>query len=87
MKLVWFAAGVALATGAVANAEDEAASNPEEKVVCRTEKLTGSRTKVKRVCMTKAQWDALAEQTRKGMDDFSRNAGQPPPTKNPYGPG
>jgi hypothetical protein len=88
MKLLWIVAGAVLATGTAASASDEdSGAPPEEKLVCRTEKVTGSRTKVKRTCMTKAQWDELAERTKKDMDDFSRNAGQVPPPKNPYGPG
>ena len=87
MKLLWIVAGVALATGSVAIAQDDDDASKSEKVICKTKKVTGSRTKVKRTCMTKAQWDELAERTKKSMDDFSRNAGQVPPAKNNLGPG
>jgi hypothetical protein len=82
MKLIWMLAGIALTAGTIAHAEDEA-DVTKEKLVCRTEKLTGSRTKVRRICMTRAQWDEVAQQTKKGLDDFSRSASQPPPPKDP----
>jgi|GEM_PF-1313977 len=56
-----------------------------EKKVCRTEKVTGSRTKRNRVCMTQAEWDELADQTMKNMSDFSRASGRAPKQSSPFG--
>lgn len=52
------------------------ATSKKDKVVCRSEKLTGSRTKVRRICMTLEQWDQLAANTRNSMDEASRTAGR-----------
>lgn len=45
----------------------------QEKKVCRTQKITGSLTRRIRTCMTQAQWDRLAEGTRRGVDEFVRD--------------
>ncbi|KPL67719.1 hypothetical protein SZ64_06060 [Erythrobacter sp. SG61-1L] len=62
------------ATG-VSAAEGESQEAPKkEKMICRKDKVTGSRTKVNRICMTKAQWDQQAAATKKGLDEMGRNA-------------
>ncbi len=50
---------------------DQAAE--QEKRICRTEKLTGSLTRRIRTCMTKAEWDRLAEGTQRNTDRFARD--------------
>jgi hypothetical protein len=75
MKLLWMVAGIALASATVATAADEESEDPGAKVVCKTEKVTGSRTKTKRTCMTQKEWDELASQSRQGMDRINSQAG------------
>ena len=48
-------------------AEKQAAPQTEE-LICRTEKVIGSRAKKRRICLTEKQWRAVA---RKG-GDFAR---------------
>ncbi|GEM_PF-880798 len=60
-----------------ASAEDEVLSEEDsrlQEVTCRTENVLGSRTRVNRVCMTRAEWNRLHEETRRGADRMSRNA-------------
>ena len=71
------------ATGALAAAPDADGAKPEasepakkEKKVCRSEKMTGSLTRVRRVCLTESEWRRLSEVTRKGVDDVVRSASQ-----------
>jgi hypothetical protein len=45
-----------------------------QEVTCRTEPVLGSRTRVNRVCMTRAEWNQLAQETRRGQDQMMRNA-------------
>jgi hypothetical protein len=45
-----------------------------QEVTCRTEPVLGSRTRVTRVCMTRAEWNRLAQETRRGQDQMMRNA-------------
>jgi hypothetical protein len=45
-----------------------------EKKICRTEKSTGSLTRRTRICMTRAQWEALSARTRQGVQDFQNSA-------------
>ncbi len=47
----------------------------KEKKVCRSEKVTGSLTKVRRTCMTQAQWDKLAADSQKAHAETVRGAG------------
>lgn len=71
---------LAAATAATPPAEPAAATppateKPAEKMVCRKERVTGSLTRVRKICMTQRDWDTLASNTRKSMDDLRGNAG------------
>lgn len=46
----------------------------KEKRVCKSEKITGSLTRVRRVCMTQREWDQLSESAQRGVNDISRDA-------------
>ena len=73
------------AWSASASAGDE--KKPEsdkEKVICKSDTVTGSRLKKKRICMTRSQWQALADRTKQDIDNFSRASGaSAPQAKNP----
>lgn len=65
----------AAADSAAAAAAAAATEAPKkEKLVCHTDKMTGTRTKVRRICRTQAQWDEIYENTRSGMNNFSRGS-------------
>ena len=53
--------------GTVANAADTKA--PGSKLVCKSEAKTGTRFP-KKTCMTKAEWDAATEQSRKDASEL-----------------
>lgn len=80
MKFTHAIALCALATAGVAIAADPEQTEIKDpkkdpdKVICKSEKMTGSRTKTRRICMTRAEWDGLSRATKKGMDDFNRSA-------------
>lgn len=78
MKTIPLLAMIALvstAGAAAAQTDQDQANHPKkEKQICRSEPVTGSRTKVNRVCMTLEEWNKLAEQTRNSMDSISRDA-------------
>ncbi len=75
MKRIILAAAIALAaSGAAASAQDNDEAAQKEKTICKTQKVTGSRTQVRRVCMTQAQWDEQRRNTKRGLDDMTRNA-------------
>jgi hypothetical protein len=57
---------------AVAPASQVAA--PKEKKICHSEKMTGSLTRVNRICMTAAEWDKLAENTNDGVNDYVKQS-------------
>jgi hypothetical protein len=72
------ATAAALMTGAYALAEEpaKAPDAKQEKKICKTEKLTGSLTRVRRICMTRTEWDKLAEGTNRDIDALARDANQ-----------
>jgi len=62
------------ATGAAAAEPkgDEAKQEKQEKKVCKSEKITGSLTRVRRICMTQREWDQVSEASRRGVNDLDR---------------
>ena len=68
-------AALALAVpGAALAAEDSDSGEKKEKKICRSEKVTGSLTRVNRVCLTQSQWDALHSDTREKLNHMQRSA-------------
>jgi len=62
-------------TGHATTGQAEADQNAESaEVVCRTERVTGARSRSNRICMTRAEWAELSRSTQKGISDFTRNA-------------
>ncbi|MBO9574618.1 MAG: hypothetical protein J7494_02665 [Sphingobium sp.] len=59
------------------NAKAENAEPAKEKKICKTERMTGSRTRVTRICMTSEQWDKLAEATAKSVNDINAYQNRP----------
>jgi len=78
MKIMNLLLPVALMSGGVVFAAEPKVEQPEvdkkQKIRCKSEKMTGSRTKTRRVCMTVQQWEDQADATKKGMDEFGRSA-------------
>jgi len=60
------------ATGAAASVPAQQAAEEEEKI-CKTERVTGSRTRTQRICLTEAQWRELAASTKNSIDRYSQN--------------
>ena len=78
MKRLAIAAAAAVlmtATGGAEEPRDDREAE-QEKRICRSEKMTGSLTRVRRVCLTESEWRRLSEVTRKGVDDVVRSASQ-----------
>ena len=65
-------AAEALEEGAVA--EDENALDPD-KMICKRQKVTGSRIAGRKVCMTRREWQAQADQARQSVDRFVNQSG------------
>lgn len=76
----FIAGAVALLTATAAFAQNssqsQASADPAEKKICKTERMTGSLTRSTRTCLTKAQWDQVAEETRRHVDQLDRNASE-----------
>lgn len=85
LKLVLAVGLATLATTGPLSAEstNTDAKASKEKEVCRTQTVTGSLTRKRRICMTQQQWDELAAQTKKGLDEFSSNASRNPAVCSP----
>jgi hypothetical protein len=63
-----------LASGAAAAEPEEQEASKAEKKVCKSEKMTGSLTRVRRICKTQREWDLIAEAARKGVSDLDRQS-------------
>ena len=81
---------VALALGSAAQAEET--GNPQEatpvaaKKICRTEQVTGSRTRRNRICLTQAEWDKVAADTQKNVSEYQNKSSMTPQTSSsPFG--
>ena len=74
MKRLAIAAAAAVlmtATGGAEEPRDDREAE-QEKRICRSEKMTGSLTRVRRICLTRSEWSRLAEVTRKGVEELRR---------------
>lgn len=70
-----FAAMLVLAGPALA-ADDELDEKPvKEKKVCKSYKVTGSLTRVQRICRTESEWRVSLENTKAGVDELQAGAG------------
>ena len=58
-----------------------------QKVVCRTERVTGSLTRVNRTCMTRQEWNMLRERTSRSVEDMNRKSNQYEAIPTPMGGG
>ena len=67
-KIGLFALAVFLSTSAAMAAEPAAEAPKEEKKICRSEPMTGSRTRFRKICKTEAEWREIAMATRTGMN-------------------
>lgn len=81
-KLLAVAVMCALGFTPAVAAEDS--DSDDQKVICKREKETGSNLAARRVCMTRAQWDELREQTKREMRGIGNRALDPAPI--PSGP-
>lgn len=63
-------AGLAQALADPPGKTRKAAADPNQ-ILCRTEPEPGSRMR-RRICLTRAQWQALRDQSRSAADDMQR---------------
>ena len=70
------AAGVAPAEAAQTTevADGTRALDPDQ-VICKRQKVTGSRLAGQRICKTRREWDQQAAEARRSADDFINRAG------------
>lgn len=50
---------------------DEATAD-QDKLICRKDKVTGSRVRTTRICKTQAEWDDINRAGRASVDNMSR---------------
>lgn len=79
MKLILMVAGAALlsATGALGadQDKDKEQTAKKERTQCRYERVTGSRTKAYRVCLTKSEWNRRAVDEREELERMRGSTG------------
>ena len=74
MKKTGILVAIALMTSTGVMAADEQPDAAKEKKICKTQKVTGSLTRVNRICMTEAEWRELNDRTRRGVDEMNSSA-------------
>ena len=60
-------------TGAPEVSQATKPKSAENQVTCQSEPVLGSRTKLKRTCMTRAEWRLRSEQAKDALDETSRD--------------
>lgn len=60
----------------LAQSEENEEDETLQEVVCKTEKVTGSLTRVNRTCMTRQEWNLLSERTRREVNRIDYDANQ-----------
>ncbi|WAT18274.1 hypothetical protein OZN62_01480 [Aurantiacibacter sp. MUD11] len=74
------------ATTVAQNQEEEAEEDdPSQEVVCRTERVTGSLTRRRRICMTRSEWDDVEAATRQGLSQMRGSGAKQCPPGDPMG--
>lgn len=94
MRKTWLVvallAAPAYLSAAAAEPTDESTTAAKtEKKICRKDRATGSLVRVRRICMSKAEWDKVHSDTRNDVEDIQRrgNMGLPGPSTMGAGPG
>jgi hypothetical protein len=59
----------------VNSSEDDEEEQEQSRQICRTEQVTGSLTRRRRICMTEAEWDIANGRTRDAVNATQRGAG------------
>jgi hypothetical protein len=82
---------IAVAVSAPALADDKDKENTQapqkERKICRNETVTGSLVSKRRICMTAAEWDQLAQKSKHSVDRYtSRSSGIPGEPTGPFAP-
>ena len=67
MSLLFALTAVAAAAGQAPAAAPPQPKAAAEKKICKREETTGSRVNGKRVCKTRAQWDAIQREAQEAM--------------------
>lgn len=60
-----------------------AATPAKEKKICRSYKVTGSLTRVQRICRTEEEWRLALENTKTGVDELQNGASGAPKCLSP----
>jgi len=70
MKSGFVALAALLITTGAAAAEPETEAPKQEKKICRSEPMTGSRTRFTKICKTEQEWREISANTKRGMDQL-----------------
>jgi len=65
--------------GNEATTDEKSEVDDGDKVICRRERVTGSRIAMQKVCLTGKEWDARLRRTQDGMRDMGRGGASAPP--------
>ncbi|HEY6814565.1 MAG TPA: hypothetical protein VI168_03400 [Croceibacterium sp.] len=78
MRILWIGGLVLLVAGGAAAQDAPSEASGKDEQICKTERVTGSRARRTRICMTQDEWDRLRRETKQGIEDIQRNSGAVP---------
>ena len=67
-----FAAFAAVGANPAPAAPQAKPAEAADKKICKREEVIGSRVSGKRICRTKAQWDALQQQDQRALQEMTK---------------
>ncbi len=73
LSLTTGTSGLKTESSVVRQAPVENANGGDMKLICKTEAMTGSRTKRKRTCLSREEWRFRAEQANDALNGASRD--------------
>lgn len=77
MRLLAMAGAAILMLGMTSAAgASEPSDATKEKKVCKSEKITGSLTRVRRVCLTQREWDRISVDVNRTLNRLGRSAAE-----------
>ena len=83
MRFVPVLAAALIAAGSASANEsgqqEEPKKEAKEKLVCKSEAVTGYRARRVRTCMTQSEWDSLAAGSRRAADEYVEDLNRTPP--------
>jgi hypothetical protein len=72
-SVVFAVGGTAMTNSAAQQAPIEKPRSEKKQLICKSDPVLGSRTKIKRTCLSREEWRLKAEQANDALNEVSRD--------------